>query len=326
MIRTRLTEVGKTLGAPRTVILFWGVPGDSPLASVRRAVERQGVPTLLVDQRAVLETEIEFGYGDAVRGTLRVGSAMIDLAAVTGVYLRPYSPDQLPVIRAAGANSAEWRHAHAVFDAISGWSEVTPALVVNPQAAMATNDSKPNQARIIEEMGFSVPQTLVTTDETAVREFAAIHGEIIYKSVSGVRSIVRRLSSDRAERLHFVRWCPTQFQEYVKGADYRVHVVGDNVFACRITSSGDDYRYASGAAATEIHPYAMAPEIADHCRGLAHSLGLVVAGIDLRLEPEKGWYCFEVNPSPGFTYYQDATGHPIDEAIARLLIRGARPN
>ena len=30
----------------------------------------------------------------------------------------------------------------------------------------------------------------------------------------------------------------------------------------------------------------------------------------------------EVNPSPGFTYYQDITHQRIDEAIARLLARG----
>jgi hypothetical protein len=33
------------------------------------------------------------------------------------------------------------------------------------------------------------------------------------------------------------------------------------------------------------------------------------------------WYCFEINPSPGFTYYQQAKGAPIDAAIATLLAR-----
>jgi RimK-like ATP-grasp domain len=311
---------GKGLNA---VILFWGVPGDAPLAQVRRAVERKDAPTVLVDQRAVLETEIDLVCSETVVGTLRIGNALVDLGAVTAVYLRPYGPDQLPLVRKAGPNSPEWRHAMAIFDALSAWVEITPALVVNPQSAMATNDSKPNQARLIKEAGFSIPETLVTTDEEAVRAFSAAHGEIIYKSISSVRSIVSRLTEKNIDRLKFLKWCPTQFQEYIGGNDFRMHVVGDEVFACEITSSGDDYRYGRDKDAAEIRSYGLKPELADRCRSLARSLGLVVAGIDFRLDPKKGWHCFEVNPSPAFNYYQQATGQPIDEAIARLLTKEA---
>ena len=48
-----------------------------------------------------------------------------------------------------------------------------------------------------------------------------------------------------------------------------------------------------------------------------------LAGIDLRLTDDGRWFCFEVNPSPGFTYYEQATGQPIARSIARLLARTA---
>jgi D-alanine-D-alanine ligase-like ATP-grasp enzyme len=51
-------------------------------------------------------------------------------------------------------------------------------------------------------------------------------------------------------------------------------------------------------------------------------LDLPVAGIDLRCTPSAEWYCFEVNPAPGFSYYQQATGQPISSAIAILLAGG----
>jgi D-alanine-D-alanine ligase-like ATP-grasp enzyme len=51
---------------------------------------------------------------------------------------------------------------------------------------------------------------------------------------------------------------------------------------------------------------------------------LLVAGIDLRRTPAGEWYCFEVNPSPAFTFYQDASRPPIAEAIARLLASADR--
>jgi hypothetical protein len=303
------------------MILLWGVPGDAPLAQVQRALSRHSAPTLLLDQRQILETEIDLVCGDTIGGTLRVGNALIDLAGVSAVYLRPYGIDQLPVLRGAGPDSAAWRHAVAIVEALLAWVEVTPALVVNPPSAMATNESKPYQAQLIEQFGFAVPQTLVTTDEAAVREFWAEHGSLVYKSVSGVRSIVSRLTPGHSDRLSFVRWCPTQFQEFIGGRDYRVHVVGNEVFACEIASAADDYRYAAGRGiGVEMLSYEMPPEIADRCRRLAHALGLPVAGIDLRRDPERGWYCFEVNPSPAFSYYQNATGHLIDDAVAQLLI------
>jgi hypothetical protein len=47
-------------------------------------------------------------------------------------------------------------------------------------------------------------------------------------------------------------------------------------------------------------------------------LGYVIAGIDLRCEDD-AWYCFEANPSPSFTYYEQRTGQPIAAAVAELL-------
>jgi glutathione synthase/RimK-type ligase-like ATP-grasp enzyme len=197
---------------------------------------------------------------------------------------------------------------------------LTPALVVNRPSVMASNNSKPYQAAAIGALGFATPETLITTDPAAAAAFWAAHGAVIYKSISGVRSIVSRLGPVHRDRLADVAWCPTQFQEYVAGDDFRVHVVGGEIFASRITSAADDYRYAGRqGAAVAIEPCELPRNCAGRCARLAAALGLHVAGIDLRRTPAGRWYCFEVNPSPGFTYYQDATGQPIDDAIARFL-------
>jgi hypothetical protein len=84
---------------------------------------------------------------------------------------------------------------------------------------------------------------------------------------------------------------------------------------------GSVYVWRQGTG-VEIRPCALPRECADHCRALAAAMNLRVADVGLRRTPEDLWYCFEVNPSPGFTYYQVATRQPIDEAIARLLVAG----
>jgi glutathione synthase/RimK-type ligase-like ATP-grasp enzyme len=94
------------------------------------------------------------------------------------------------------------------------------------------------------------------------------------------------------------------------------------VFACTVISEADDYRYSTERV--EMHPCELPGEIAALCRSLAQSMQLPIAGLDLRQDPDGNWYCFEVNPSPGFTYFEKATGQPISAAVARLLASAPR--
>lgn len=307
------------------MILLWGLPSDEPLRMVEEALLRARAPVAFLDQRAVLDTEIELTIGAHIGGCLRVGDQRIDLAAVTAIYLRPYETRRMPAVAQAGGGSVEEGYAASVEDVLVSWVETAPALVLNRPTAMATNTSKPYQVALIREDGFAVPDTLVTSDREAVLDFRDKHGAIIYKSISGARSIVSRLGCEQMARLEDLRWCPTQFQQYVAGTDHRVHVVGEEVFACEILSAADDFRYAAQqGAVTEMRACELSEECAARCRNLAARLGLSFAGIDLRLSPAGEWYCFEVNPCPGFSYFQNATGQRIDEAVACLLMAGPR--
>lgn len=301
--------------------LVWGVPTDTPIARVCDELDRMGAPVWLLDQRDVLETAITLDTEPALAGRISVGDRRLDLAEVTAAYIRPYDPRQLRKIAAAGPGSTDWAHATAADEAIGCWLELTDALVVNPLSAMAGNGSKPWQIKRIAAAGFAVPETLVTTEPQSARRYWDHHGEVIYKSVSGVRSRVARLRSPDTLRLGDVANCPTQFQRYIPGTDVRVHVVARQVFATEVACDADDYRYAAvqGAEWPQLRPRALPLEVEQRCRRLAGALGLPVAGIDLRVNPDGMWYCFEVNPSPAFTYYEDATGQPIARAIAGLL-------
>jgi glutathione synthase/RimK-type ligase-like ATP-grasp enzyme len=202
------------------------------------------------------------------------------------------------------------------------WTDLTSRFVINRPMAMAANNSKPYQLALIARLGFDVPDTLVTTDPEEVRRFRARHGAVAYKSVSGVRSIVSQLHERQLDRLADVANCPTQFQEYIPGEDVRVHVVGAELFATLVRSDADDYRYAAEVGAgLELAETQLPDEVESLCRATAAGMGLHVAGVDLRHTPEGRWVCFEVNPSPAFTFYERATGQPIAAAIAQLLMR-----
>jgi glutathione synthase/RimK-type ligase-like ATP-grasp enzyme len=303
------------------MILLWGVSGDRPLALVHQALQRHGAPVLFLDQSAFLETELELSFSPQVRGTLRVSGKWVELANITAAYIRPHDLRLLPEIRNAEPGGAVRTHAIRLEDALLCWTELASALVVNPPSAMASNGSKPYQSALIRWFGIDVPETLITTDPNAALEFWEKHGSVVYKSVSGVRSIVSRLGSEHSSRLQNIANCPTQFQEYIAGRDFRLHIVGDEFFISEIISDADDYRYAiKTGCRLKIRPGSLPEDVVGRCRALVAFLGLRFSGVDLRRNQDGKWYCFEVNPSPGFSFYEEATGQPISDAVARLLI------
>jgi glutathione synthase/RimK-type ligase-like ATP-grasp enzyme len=303
------------------VIVLWGLEGDSPLAMVGAALGLRGAPLFFLNQAAVLESRLEIDDPLGARGTVSDGSRTIALESARGVYLRPFDTRRLPAYVALPEAHPGRTKAIATDDAILGWCETATGTVVNRPSAMGSNNSKPYQAALIAAAGFEVPDTLVTNDAEAVRAFRARHGRLIYKSTSGIRSIVATLGDDFEARVDTLATCPTQFQAYVPGRDIRVHVVGPRVFATEIQSDADDYRYgALDGRAPSLAPFLLPPDLEQAACDLTRALGLEVSGIDLRLRPDGRPVCFEVNPSPGFSFYEGATGQPIAAAIADLLI------
>jgi hypothetical protein len=306
-------------------VLLFGIASESPLRKVADALHRRGVEYLVLSQRQFASTSIGYDVVDGcVGGVVATPEREVDLARVGGVYLRLMDETVLP----------EWRRADAALrerctrwhQAVVHWCEIAPARVVNRLSAMASNASKPYQLQAIRAHGLASPETLITDDPARVRSFVAEHGRAICKSASGVRSIVRELVPADFERLERVRDCPTLFQALVDGTNVRVHVVGRRVFATEIDCDVVDYRYAQReSAVAHLRETQLLPALEQRCIALASTLGLPFAGIDLMLGRDGSTYCFEVNPSPGFSYFEDATGQPIADAVAEYLDQGAEP-
>lgn len=305
------------------MILLWGITGDEPMDRVRAGLEERGTPYRFLDQQAVGESALELVVDDAgsggPQGRLTSRSWSVELDEITAVYARPYDTRRMLSVRDTRHDSPERRHCAELDDALITWLELTPALVLNRPSAMASNNSKPYQAMLMAAAGAAVPDTLVTTDREAAEGFAAEHGEVVYKSLSGIRSIVSRLSQRPEHHRDDLSACPTQFQRWVQGVDLRVHVVGKRVFATEVRTDADDYRYGDATLraveATEMERR--------QCLSLSRALDLPLAGIDLRRTPTGATVYFEVNPSPAFSYYEAATGQPIAATIAAMLAAGS---
>jgi len=242
---------------------------------------------------------------------------------LTGVYARFLGPEgRMPLPDTLPETAPAM---YAEYDAgLMALLEDLPCAVVNRLGGGMSNHSKAYQALLVRRSGLLTPPTLVTSDPEAVRRFyEECRGEVIYKSLSGVRSIVRRMGAEQFARLPSLRHGPALFQAFVPGENVRVHTVGDQVFATRVYAEAVDYRYATREGRTvEMEPTVLPQDVAAACLRLAHQLDLVLTGIDLKETPEGDYYCFEVNPSPGFLYYEQSSGQPISAALANLLQRG----
>jgi RimK-like ATP-grasp domain len=304
------------------MILICGIPSEKPLRAVCERLESLSVPYLMFNQRRFDHCSIRFEVADClVRGELIIEKDAYELDQITAVYSRMMDDRQLPEMVAEAPNMFRRAQCRGLHETLTRWLDVSPALVLNRSAAMASNSSKPYQSQLIAQQGFLIPPTLITNDPDLVRSFHGIHGRLIYKSISGLRSIVQELTLEDYTRLDRIRWCPTQFQAFVPGTNVRVHTIGNLCFATAVNSAATDYRYSlqqTGEAA-QLEAVTLTPELQSRCKELARSIGLEFAGIDLKITSDDEIYCFEVNPCPAYSYYEASTGQPISQAIAEHL-------
>jgi len=305
------------------MILLCGIPTEPPLAMVREALDELDVPYVLFNQRqfSTMEMEFEISHGGKVGGTLRVNGSTHQLEDITGVYVRLMDDRVLPEVKREPADSPMRLRCRVLHDTLTRWCEIAPTRVVNRAAPMGSNSSKPYQAQLIQQYGFEVPETLITNEADLVREFQRNHKGVIYKSISGMRSIVQMMTEEDDRRLELIGWCPTQFQEFVEGMNVRVHTIGDEVFATAVHTEATDYRYAYRQVgdSAELTEFELADKLREMCVNLTKGLGLEFAGIDLKITPDNRVYCFEVNPCPAYSYYEANTGQPISRGLAKYL-------
>lgn len=306
------------------MILLCGIPSETPLRMVIDRLRASRADFVVFNQRHFRDCELQFEVTRGlVSGELRLLDRVYPLEFFQSVFSRMMDDRCLPELDGEPDTSPQRKQCRGLHEAFTRWTEIAPQHVINRPGAMASNISKPYQTQLIRNCDFLIPETLVTNDPEMVREFHSRYGKVIYKSVSAVRSIVQVLNESDFERMQQIRWCPTQFQAFVEGTNVRVHVVGERVFATAVESEATDYRYARRQTSedAQLREVELSDELSERCVSLTKSLGLVFSGIDLKVTPSDEVFCFEVNPSPAFSYYESHTAQPISAAVAYSLMR-----
>jgi hypothetical protein len=200
-----------------------------------------------------------------------------------------------------------WR---TIIGAFSGWLELCAGIVVNRPGHANDNACKPFHEARLSRMGFAVPESYTGSRKSDLAAFAAA-GKTIAKALSGQRADCRIVTQADFEDYED-RSGPVHLQRYVPGDDIRAHVIGNEIVSIRIVSSTPDYRIASDVRFEDCE---LPISLADELRSATRTFGLAFAGWDLKLDRQDYWV-LEVNPMPGYNYY-DAK---LDKRITRALL------
>lgn len=252
---------------------------------------------------------------------------VLNLDSVRAVWWRRPQPFRL--------ESAVQDPAHQMFavnecrEALSGLWRSLDAFWINEPLLDEAAHRKTYQLAVAESLGLPIPDTLVTNDPRAAREF--VHrrepGQTVFKCFTGTPIAwreTRMVTSEELENLELVRIAPVIFQEYVPGVDVRVTVVGERIFAAEMDVSDAEYPVDFRMNLNRARPNetSLPPEIVEGIHRLMGRLGLVYGALDFRRRADGEHLFLEINPAGQWLFVEEATGQPITRALAEQLAAG----
>ncbi len=320
--------------------VFIHTESDDPHAdSVARCLRELDVPVeTLRRERCFLDWTIDC-VGDHV--WISKGDQAWHQAQVAAVYWRRdfltepawVQQSHLPTEAIAFIADQRSMHVESAFKRLA-----TDRPFFNSISANRLASSKVLQHHVARQCGLLVPETFIGSDPRRARDFAQYlwregrrcctkNLESVHVRIDGEAKarLTQLFEPEQAEELAGLSVCPMIFQEYVeKVCEYRVTVVGSEVYACRIDSQS-----AGGETAIDWRNYNI-PRTPHHAvelpaclsrklTALVRKLGLVYGAVDLVENIDHEILFLEVNSMGQWLWIEDLTGLPISQAIARHL-------
>jgi len=191
-------------------------------------------------------------------------------------------------------------------------------------------ENKLLQLKIARQLGFSIPETLVTTDKAEVVSFYNEFANIIVKPISVTRSdgegepifiYTSRVEKEHIDRIDQFDLTPCIFQrEIEKLLEIRVTVVGDRAFAASVDSQKqEETKVDWRRKPLSFSRFELPENIASKCIRLVKKLGLLFGAIDIILSPDGSYTFLEINPNGQWVWIEKETGLLISEAIINEL-------
>lgn len=296
------------------------------------ALARRGAGPLVLDSGA-FPTSVRLST-DGRSGRIHTPDWSVDSEELASVWLRY-------VDVGAGAGEAihpDFREAALVQSEIAFWgflSGLSTPMVDRPARLRAAPEHV-EQLGLARQAGLAVPRTVITNDPAEVRALqevcpGGIVAKMLHSSSVRLRAAdghegyvpTRRLEPD--EPLDGLELCPMIFQEYVpKALDIRVVSVGRSLFGAAVdprlsTIGAVDWRQDRSLAGRFQRWQPDSATEAAIQRMFDHG-GLEYNTMDLVQRPDGEVVFLELNGVSFYDFVEEATGLPISETLAGLLV------
>lgn len=304
------------------MILILSHHGDPHARIVFEYLAQAGQTAEILDLSAFpIRDRLLLSYGrNGTRLRYRLaGGQVLDLNAVGAVWWRrpqPYTVED-------GLDAADFALLECE-EALAGLWQALPARWMNPPVLDAAAARKSWQLQLATELGLDPPETLITNCPEAALAFVRQLGDVIYKPLGVTQRHwreTRRFGDEELRHIDALRHAPVILQERIEGEDLRVTVVGRQIFAAAIDTTGGnyptDFRMNHDMV---IRPAKLPASVEDAITRLMQRLGLVYGALDFRHCSRSGALRFlEINPAGQWLFVEEQTRQPIARAIAGQL-------
>ncbi len=207
---------------------------------------------------------------------------------------------------------------------------------LNPLRKAYKGENKYYQIQLAHQVGFLLPETLISNDKACLTEFVRKHRGALFKLMAqdiyhienvGFRGFYTNIiTEDDLSAFNEQDENPIVLQNYIeKQFEVRYTVVGSQHFVCRIDSQAsplakfDWRRYdIPHTPHTGIQPPL---DIQEKVSVFMKTLGLEFGALDFIVTPTNEWYFLEINCMGQWLWIEQLTNLPISDSIVEWIYK-----
>lgn len=192
------------------------------------------------------------------------------------------------------------------------------------------------QLKVAKKLGLRIPNTLITNEPEAVKEFYRENPYGVITKMQASFAIMQQgqeqvvftntVNEDALHELEQLRFCPMTFQENVpKKLELRTIIVGNKLFTASVDSqraaeAKDDWRKKGLSFVNDWERFELPARVEEKLLKFMEYFGLNYGAVDFILTPDDELYFLEINTAGEFYWLERKPGFPISSTLADLLL------
>lgn len=218
------------------------------------------------------------------------------------------------------------------------WPLLPEDLWLNAPDNIAHADRRLFQLMVARQVGFTIPQTIVSNDwDTIGSKLLAHQPEFVVKMMRGIiaennqfkglyTTVIDKQIFDSLKQ--YTQPFPGMYQPYLqKEREWRITVVGDEVFSAAIYTDPEaknDWRKYQLTTSVRFAKEIPVEGTEEKCIDYINRMGLRFGAFDFVETPDGNMVFLECNPNGQYGWLEDNLGLPISKAITFTLIQLAK--